>query len=182
MKIFRALINKNRFDSNPEQTKGYSTIVTQNFRKIEFIHYHNGEFLINNVIGKTKNVEIDKEIPRHIMEFNIPCTAIQQTFKDEGLKPIKQFFMEGYGLIHCDDDVFAFGDDDIAIVCETNGLIISSIWLNGKVKKNKMKSILETVFLKLGNQFELLAINWVSRRYYFLFGPDDAKDFIRQCM
>ncbi len=183
MKILRALINKISNGNNiKENQKGYSSIVAQNFRKIEFIHYSNGEYLIKNVIGKPDSFEVDKMVPRNIIEFKIQNVVIQQLFKSYGLKPLKQFYMEGYDIIHCDEDVFAFGDDDIAIVCETKCEIISSMWLNGRVKKNNMKSVLETVFLKLGNQFELLAINWVSKRYYFLFGPDDAKDFIRQCM
>lgn len=164
-------------------------LINQRFRKIELIHYKNGQFIIEEIaLHKFNTVDTNINysnkadqtiLPNETKLFNFSLPVFEKIFKEEDFKRLEYFIKTDFGSIKCTENMVAFGFNECAIVLEVDGDTIIHIWLAGKTNNEKYKKKLKQILLILGNKFDLFGMNWISMRYFFLFSPDDVNDFIR---
>jgi len=190
MKLLKRIFGSPKIESNNEAITILPGVLNKSFREIELIHYSNCIFLLaniyankstNSVISPDYNVLLnsDKILPLEMIDCKIKFSRIENIITGYGMKYINFFNKEGFGMILCNDYLKAFGNKEIAIVCESENDFIKHIWVSGKTNSEKQKIILQSIFLSFGVELDLVAVQWLHKRYFFLFSPDDVKDFIR---
>ena len=173
-----------------EATSFLPNINTRSFRAIELIHYSNCTFLLDNIYTKEIDntavnnkyhalLEGNEPLPFETISCKIEFFKIKKIIKENGLKSINTFIKEGYGTIACNENMRVFGNSRFAIVCEIEEGYIKHLWVTGKELSNSIKTDLERIFISFGVKLDLMAIQWLNKRYFFLYSPDYVKEFIR---
>jgi len=190
MKLLKRIIGT-RPSKNDVNTLVLSTqMLNKRFRAVELIHYSNVAFLLNIIYTKSlgdndaeskyqKLLQGDINLPLELIDCKIDFARVDKIIRGYGLSSVNTFYKEGLGTITSNEEIRAFGNKDYAVICETEKDIIKHIWFTGKSSSDKHKTILERISVTIGVELDLVAIQWLPRRYFFLFSPDDAKDFVR---
>ena len=110
----------------------------------------------------------------------IIVTEIEDIILEAGLIRIKQFYMQGVGLIQDEDKVtFGFGTNRFAIMCEKKDDLLENIWVTGHTDTEEEKQKLINTLELLGKAYNFIAVNWYAGKYYNLIDKESAEDFVK---
>ncbi len=160
-----------------------TSLLDNRFRKYELIHFSNGggQFIdkYNNSSAETIST-FNNIIQNDLLIFNISFSSIENIFIQSNIKRLKSFNKKDFGEIECNDTITAFGTYDFAVAIENKNGIISHIWITGNATNNRDTQKIKNVLFDIAKNYQLIAVNWISMRYYSLLSPENSSDFIRQ--
>ena len=182
------------FDLNiqPDLYKDILHLKQNDYRKIELMYKDNELFFINEIKRLTRlnhesiqtdswqnNTDESKKTLETI-SLRISMEVIADLFAEAGMKRVSTFYKEGVGLLENDPSVTGFGSNKFAVVCEVDDGFLQHIWLTGNLKKAHLKNKLCNALSRLGNNHDLIIINWAKCKYNYLYYPDDVTDFVER--
>ena len=121
------------------------------------------------------------EKPVPTIEKLIDIAEIERMLPDTGLEKIKQFHMQGLGLLEGDKAPLGFGTNKFAIMCERQNDLLKDIWITGHADTEGDQQKLVAALLSIGHHFNFIAVNWYQGQYYNLAEKEMVEEFVKNC-
>jgi hypothetical protein len=119
------------------------------------------------------------EKPVPTIEKLIDIAEIESMLNNTGLEKIKQFHMQGVGLLEGAKAPLGFGTNKFAIMCERQNDLLKDIWITGHTDTEADQQKLVAAILLIGRHFNFIAVNWYQGQYYNLMEKEMVEEFVK---
>ncbi len=181
--------NRKKIENEPYAYKDILHLWEDDYLMLELLPHENLDFVkaeTNRINGFAQehfdgtgftDITPISDKPIKTIEKLIDISEIENLLTQVGLEKIRQFHMQGVGLLQGDKAPLGFGTKKFAVMCDKQNDILENIWVTGHVDNEEKQKLIRSLLL-LGQGFGFIAVNWYRGEYYNLVERSSVEDFV----